>query len=199
MIKKINILFIFILSLFACGKNDEQKIENAIRAQLTIYPESRLQDIYKNFYQDCFSTGHAISDTAMIINYLRQELKSGKLSAAPMIEPLGWRHRFVRINIDAIRSGKVDTATLADAFIRSASLINPYDTANWKNEWKTITKIIEKKHLYVKNYQTDKFLIDSLLRENPNRAMHHSREFNAAYNPHYRVVEKEIAKKILKD
>lgn len=193
--RKINILLFAVLIMFACQNNDEQKIENAIRKQLMEYPESRLQDIYKNFYQDCFSTGHAMSDTAMIFNYLRYELQHSESSASPMIEMLGWRHRFVRVNIDVIRNGVTDTAALADAFIRSASLVNPSDTANWKNEWAIVTEIIEKKHLTVKNYKEDKIMIDSLLRQNPNRAMHHSREFNAAYNPHYRVVERNIAKK----
>ncbi|MDR2824572.1 MAG: hypothetical protein LBB41_05175 [Prevotellaceae bacterium] len=199
---KMTLLSVAAIAIFACakkGNNDEQSIENAIRMQLTAYPESRLQDIYKDFYQDCFGTGHAISDTTMIFNYLRYELQNSEPSlASTLSEPLGWRHRFVRINIETVRQGMIDTAALADAFVQSASLINPSDTGNWHNEWATIIKIIEEKHLPINNYATDKLLIDSLLRENPNRAMHHSREFNAAYNPHYRVVERTLAEKLLK-
>lgn len=198
MTKKIFFILIVVATLLCCKNDNKQKIENAIKEQLTEYPESRLQDIYKNFYQDCFSTGHAISDTAMVLSYLRQELQSSEPSSMPIIEPIGWRHQFVRVNIDAVRNGRIDTTALANAFIRSASLVNHSDTANWTNEWTTITKIIEERHLHVKNYQSDKIMIDSLLRINPTRAMHHSREFDAAYNPHYRVVKAEIAKEILK-
>ncbi|MCL2596657.1 MAG: hypothetical protein FWD66_03160 [Paludibacter sp.] len=197
MTKKIICILFVALALLTCKNKDEQKIENAIREQLAKYPESRLQDIYKNFYQDCFSTGHAISDTAMVMSYLRQELRESQLSSVPLVEPIGWRHRFVRVNIDAVRNGMIDTAVLVHAFIRSASLVNPSDTANWEKEWATIIKIIEKNHSPIKDFQADKIMIDSLLRENPNRAMHHSRIFDTTYNPHYRVVESEIAKKIL--
>jgi hypothetical protein len=185
------------IHLMGCNHNDRSKIETSIRKQLEKYPESRLQDIYKNFYQDCFGTGHAISDTARVLNYLKNELQNTVSTfSAPMIEPLGWRHDFVRINIDLVRQGKISAEKLAEAFIVSASKINEKDTGNWENEWKTITRIVEENHLPVKNYEIDKAIIDSVLRENPNRAMHHSAAFNKNYNPHYRVVEKSIFEKM---
>jgi hypothetical protein len=179
--------------LVGCNNNNTQKIETAIRYQLAQYPESRLQDIYKNFYQDCFGTGHAISDTVMVLNYLKYEIAN--TIATPvvvLIDTIGWRHNFVRINIDVVRQGKISTEKLADLFIASATQINAADTANWKNEWQMVTQIIERKNLPVKNYETDKLRIDSILQINPNAAMHHSTAFNENYNPHYRVIRKVV-------
>lgn len=179
--------------LVGCNNNNIQKIETAIRYQLAQYPESRLQDIYKNFYQDCFGTGHAISDTVMVLNYLKYEIAN--TIATPvvvLIDTIGWRHNFVRINIDVVRQGKISTEKLADLFIASATQINAADTANWKNEWQMVTQIIERKNLPVKNYETDKLRIDSILQINPNAAMHHSTAFNENYNPHYRVIRKVV-------
>ncbi|MDR2839671.1 MAG: hypothetical protein LBV75_00165 [Paludibacter sp.] len=185
-------IIIFAVGYYFSGcSNVEQQIEKSLSEQLEKYPESRLQDIYKNFYQDCFGTGHAISDTAMVLNYLQSELQnSTPAPSAPMIETLGWRHNFVRINIDAVRQGKISAENLAKAFIAGASKVDEKNTKNWVNEWQTITRIIEKKHLPVKDFETDKAKIDSILRANPTQALHHSAAFNQNYNPHYRVVEK---------
>ncbi|MDR0812271.1 MAG: hypothetical protein LBN23_08415 [Paludibacter sp.] len=184
------ILALCLLLSGSCNRqSDRQKIENALAAQLERFPESRLQDIYKNFYQDCFGTGHAISDTAMVFRYLANELQNAAPSDFPKIEKLGWRNNFVRISIDALRDGAIDTAALVNAFVQSASLINPADTANWTNEWHTVCQIIEEKHLPVKDYTTDKAAMDSILRLHPKAAFHHSAAFNQHYNPHYRVVK----------
>ena len=190
-------LFIAILLFSGCSNNDASKIETAIRKQLEKYPESRLQDIYKNFYQDCFGTGHAISDTAMVLNYLLNEIENTtSTSSTVRIDTLGWRHHFVRIPIDMVRQGKISAEDLTKVFVVSASKINPKDTANWKNEWQIISRIIEEKNLPVKNFKEDKLLIDSVLKTNPNAAMHHSAAYNEQYNPHYRVVEKTVFEKL---
>jgi hypothetical protein len=182
-----------ILHFFGCDSNSALKMETAIGNQLEKYPQSRLQDIYKNFYQDCFGTGHAISDTDMVLNYLKNELQyAPPTPSAPMIEEIGWRHNFVRVSIDLVRQGKISAEDLTNAFVASASKINAKDTANWKNEWQTITHIIEKNNLPVINYAEDKIMIDDILRNNPNAAMHHSEAFNEHYNPHYRVIEKSF-------
>ncbi|MDR0605299.1 MAG: hypothetical protein LBG80_13435 [Bacteroidales bacterium] len=186
-------LIVPVILCVSCDGSDTSKIETAIVEQLEKYPESRLQDIYKNFYQDCFGTGHAISDTTMVLNYLQNELQNTQPTpSSPMIESIGWRHNFVRVNIDAVRQGKISAKKLAEAFIISASKINAKDTANWNNEWQTITQIIEERKLPVKNYEADKILIDSILQIKPKAAMHHSKAFNENYNPHYRVVEKSV-------
>ena len=52
----------------------ERRVEVAVRRQMERYPESRLIDYYKNFFQDKFGPGHMVSDTASAGAYLRREL-----------------------------------------------------------------------------------------------------------------------------
>lgn len=52
----------------------EWRIEVAVRRQMERYPESRLIDYYKNFFQDKFGPGHMVRDTASAGAYLRREL-----------------------------------------------------------------------------------------------------------------------------
>jgi hypothetical protein len=185
----------FCLAFAACQTREKQ-LELALLSQLKTYPESRLQDIYKNFYQDCFGTGHAISDTAMVARYLEDELANMPVSPAPPIEPLGWRHNFVRVNIDLVRQGKMSVGKLAEAFTVSAAMVKEEDMNQWTDEWHTIVSIIEKRKLPVKDFEQDKAHIDSLLHENPRIAMHHSRAFNEHYRPHYRVVAVSVFEQI---
>ncbi|MDR1112521.1 MAG: hypothetical protein LBL18_02015, partial [Bacteroidales bacterium] len=86
-VRKIPFIVAYIAAYFFFSgcQTREKQIELALLAQLKNYPESRLQDIYKNFYQDCFGTGHAISDTAMVVHYLRSELENSPVSLAPPI------------------------------------------------------------------------------------------------------------------
>jgi hypothetical protein len=124
----------------------------------------------------------------MVVYYLESELENTPVSPAPPIELLGWQHNFVRVNIDLVRQGKMSVNKLAEAFTVSAAMVKEENMNQWADEWYTIVSIIEKRNLPVKDFKRDKAHIDSLLRENPCIAMHHSRAFNEHYGPHYRVV-----------
>ena len=64
---------------------DTIAMRSSIERQLTTYPESTLQDIYKSFYQEHFGPGHIISDTASARRYLMSELSEmGKTQSLTM-------------------------------------------------------------------------------------------------------------------
>lgn len=50
-----------------------QAVERVVKWQLENYPESRLTDLYKNFFQDKFGPGHMVADTASAGAYIRRE------------------------------------------------------------------------------------------------------------------------------
>lgn len=186
------LLGLFCFSLLGCN-NTEKKIESAVLAQLKQYPESTLQDIYKNFYQDRFGPGHAIANPESVRHYLKEELSTmSDDSISPMTEELGWEHRFIRIYLRMVKEEQISEDDLNDLFIESAFEIAPEAGEEWKKEWKTITQIIEKKKLPVKDFSEDKKRIDSLLNENSTIALHHSSAFRQYYHPHYRVVRKDL-------
>ncbi|MDR0368590.1 MAG: hypothetical protein LBH82_05560 [Bacteroidales bacterium] len=178
--------------LFGCNST-EKKMELAILIQLKDYPESSLQDIYKNFYQDRFGPGHAISNPESVRQYLEHELSAMEnVEISQTIEPLGWENRFVRIPLSMVKAGKISADDLHVLFLESAFEINPKAGEEWKKEWGQITRIIEKRKLPVNNFSEDKKRIDSLLNENPTAALHHSDAFRKHYYPHYRIVRKEL-------
>ena len=100
--KRIFVLLLAALALGACGR--PSAVRDAIDRQLQTYPESRVQDIYKNFCQDKLGPEHLIPDAASARAYLlseldqyREELEaSGGTSAGVTFYPLGDEGNYVR-------------------------------------------------------------------------------------------------------
>lgn len=172
-----------------------QDMEKAIRTMLQTYPETRLQDIYKSFYQDRFGPGHMISDSESSFLYLQKELQEPD---EPLLqyEPTGAQSRFYRVHLKCVQDGLITAEELNNAFVRSANQVRK-DTTDWKSEWYAIVATIDSLDLSIKHYGEDCTRIAEMLCLEGDRAVHHSPAFNEAYHPHYRLVSKEIFEKEL--
>ena len=159
----------------------------AIERQMATYPESTLQDVYKNFYQDYFGPGHMISDTASARSYLMRELSEMTDGSSVYYEPTGSEGRFVRVYLSAVADSLITAEQLLDAFVRSANMVKA--ETDWEAEWKAIVGIIKRYGIEVNGFE-DAALLDEASRDR--QAVHHSRAYDAAYHPHYRIVERSI-------
>ena len=197
---KYNIILISTLLCISisCESNFKQKVKQSVINQLELYPKSTLIDIYKNFYQDRFGTGHAITDTTAAKNYLKTELVNMQIiDTKPMIEKLGWENNFIRVNIELVLENIITIDNLFDAFVESSEKVNPRQIKDWPNEWKKIISIIETMRLSMDNFEQDKQMIFQMLKENPNFVPHHSQIFRKTYHPHYRIIERSVFEKRL--
>lgn len=185
------LLLVVFLSCSFClfGQSfDTLSIRAAIEQQMTAYPESTLQDIYKSFYQDRFGPGHMISDTTSARNYLMRELSEISEASAVYYELTGSEGRFVRVYLSAVAEGLIPADQLLDAFVRSANMVKELET-DWEAEWKAVVGTITKYGIQVQGFE-DASLLDEASRDR--QAVHHSRAYNAVYHPHYRIVERSI-------
>ena len=196
---------LFFVLLTACNRTSEQYpediIKESIEQQLNQYPTTRLQDIYKNFYQARFGGEHAITDTEAVVRYTRIELESiDSTNLNPDVEMIGWEENFMRVSLLYIKKNNIDPDILSDCFIRSGEYVDTNKTVLWEQEWRTIIKIIERDSLYplIIEYHADKQSIDSIMRMRDIPALHHSTEYKSAYQPHYRIVAKPLFEKYLK-
>ena len=172
---------------------DTAAIRVAVERQLRDYPASTLQDVYKSFYQNRFGTGHMIADSVATERYLFRELET--MAAEPAAstvrywEPAGADTQHVRVYLQTVVDGRLSPQQLNSAFFRSAQTQRqvPFD---WATEWQTIMQVIDDNHLPVADSVADRARLVEMSRTNA--AAHHSRGYNAAYHPHYRVVRKEI-------
>ena len=174
---------------------DTIAMRSAIERQLTTYPESTLQDIYKSFYQEHFGPGHIISDTASARRYLMRELSEMGKTQSPYFEPTGSQGDYVRVYLSAIADSLITAEQLLDVFVRSANLWQE-PTGSWMEKWEAIVSIIQANKIELEGFETDLPLLTEAARNN--QAVHHSRSYNEAYHPHYRIVERSIFEQELK-
>lgn len=168
---------------------DTVAMRSAIEGQLATYPESTLQDIYKSFYQEHFGPGHIISDTASARRYLMRELSEMGETQSPNFEPTGCQGDYVRVYLSAVSDSLITAEQLLDAFVRSANS-RQEPTVSWMEKWEAIVSIIQANKIEVQGFETDLPLLTEAARNN--QAVHHSRRYNEAYHPHYRIVERGI-------
>jgi len=141
---------IFILLLIAMGPLvsnaqaiDKIALKMAVEWQLTTYPESTLQDVYKAFYQEHFGPEHMISDTEGVRNYLNHELAiMGDERSRVYFESIGVEGNYVRVYLDAIADGLITANQLLQAFVESANT-NNRPAINWASKWEAIVEVVD--------------------------------------------------------
>ena len=180
---------LLLCALLACsGKSG---VHTAVERMLSDYPASTLQDIYKSFFQDRFGPGHIVADTAQAAVYLRHELESVDNLDVKLYEPTGEHCNYYRVALAAIASGKVPFDTYLSCFLRSVREVEAVDVEVWAAEWALKEKVIVSMDLGLPGCAEDAAAIEEML-SSGHYAVHHSKQYNAHYAPHYRIIAKDI-------
>ena len=190
--KRVLPLLCLLLSV-ACTRHNA--VIDAVQAQLAEYPASRLQDVYKSFYQDRFGSGHMIADTAAVHAYLLYELELAAEDSVPnpYYEPTGAEGRYVRVYLRSVNEGLLSADELFEAFIQSAQPAQQPEQS-WAEEWDAIVGQIRQAGITFPDFEQDNEQLK--IAAQANRAVHHSDAYREKYHPHYRIVEKSIFQKI---
>ena len=187
------LILVLLLCTGACDRKivDAEAVKAAVATQLESFPESRLQDLYKSFFQDRFGPGHIITDRQSALDYILSEWASADTLMGPRTESCGWQGNYVRVNLSVLADSLMTAEELTDALMASAKEVKEEDIQAWKTEWAEILAIIEKEYPDIPDLQQDKARIDELLASGQ-YAYHHSAAYNAAYHPHYRIIASEL-------
>ncbi len=185
--------FLLFLPFMIPDLEQHKRIEKAVLNELKYYPEARLRDIYKNFFQDAFGPGHLIPDTTRAGNYLSYELQQ------PIGDKLTWQaigpaNDYYRINLKLVKQGILPRSVLLEAMVESAPLARNPDMETWKEEWKAAMAVIEKMNLQIPDFDSDNKEIEELF-ERGEYVMHHSDFYNETYERHYRIIHKTVFKR----
>ena len=200
---KLRALLLFpLFVLLSCQPSAEKA---AIARQLQDYPESRVQDIYKSFCQDNLGPEHLIPNPDAARNYLVSELETFRDDLAShryeapqrMYYPVGDQGNYVRVDLYAVLSGLVSEEKLLDAFVRSANEGSKVSPEEWVAKWNSIAAIIRKDFSDIPGAEADLERIDALVKQG-DLILHHSDAFGEAYQPHYRIVARDIFEAELK-
>lgn len=203
MLHNVHLFLILAFGLLSSCQLDPTR--EAIGQQLKLYPETRVQDIYKSFCQDNLGPGHLIPNTEAAKAYLleelqtyREDVENGRYDKPALrYVSVGDAGNYVRVDLSVILDGKVDEETLLAAFVRSANEGRTMSTDEWKEKWASVADVIRKDFPALPDAEKDLAAIDSLMAEE-HYILHHSRIFNETYHPHYRIVARDIFDKELK-
>lgn len=188
--------FTYLLALIAlmlplqAASQPSTSVEQAVGEMMLRFPMSQLRDVYKSFFQDRFGLEHLVPDSASAARYLDRELEQmDDDNRFPDFEPTGNRHNFVRVNLHLVKQGLVPRHVLLHAVLESAAF-NAELVEQWRDEWTAIEKTIGR--IYPALLQgSDRAEIQTLLASG-RYALHHSERFRQCYDPHYRIVAREV-------
>ena len=175
----------------------EKAVKQAVERQIEKYPKATLKDLYKSFFQDAYGPGHLINDVEKAKNYLAEELASFTENACAMMEPTGWQGNYYRVNLAVVKNGTVSFDAFFDAFLQSAKNAESVDIESWKKEWTGIENIIRSMNIPLADIEKDSAEIHQRLVDG-RYIGHHSEVFNKTYQPHYRIISKEMVLKLQK-
>lgn len=192
----ITILLYAAMLMVGCNKDS---VSISIERQLNDYPQSRVQDIYKSFCQDNLGPEHLIPNPEAAANYLTTELDEYRRDLArglytiPTLRyyPVGDEGNYVRVDLSVILDGLMSQEDYLDAFVRSANNGVKKSHEQWKRKWADVEHCIRKHYNNIPDAEKDLAAIDELVK-NDNLIVHHSVTFVEVYNPHYRIIAREI-------
>ena len=179
------------------NRSDRELIGEAIAIQMKDYPQSTLKAVYKHFFQDAFGPGHLMSDAddaqERMSNYLRNECELAKtdVDPSPYFVKSGWHGRFYRVNLSVINEGKVPFDVFLSAFMESAKIFVLPEIEDWSKEWSVIEDVFKEGGYEGSGFSEDSTAIRNLL-DNGEYVSHHSEQYEKAYHPHYRLIEKSV-------
>ena len=192
------------ISLLQAASSQPDPVREAIRQQIAQYPETRVQDIYKSFCQDCLGPGHLIPNPEAARAYLMEELQAYREDLdnglydipAGRYVSVGDAGNYVRVDLSVVLDSLVDADTLLDAFVRSANEGKTLSEEEWKAKWASVANVIRRDFPTLPDAASDLAAIDSLMAEG-HYILHHSPVFEQTYHPHYRIVAQDIFEKEL--
>lgn len=195
---KLHVIPAFVLvcaMLAACANGETAKIREAVSNHIALYPESTLQDLYKAFFQAEFGAEHIVADTASAGMYLNRELAITD-NAKVLYEPIGADSTFYRVHLRAVQEGYITRDQLFSAFVGGVHAVEISEIESWKGKWQQIAGVIDAMDLGLKDYVKESAAIDSVLASG-SYVFHHSETYSKAYDPHYRIIRRDLFEKEL--
>lgn len=178
------------LWFIACSQPSQPR-EEFVRTYLQRYPEATLQDIYKGSFQDVFGPAHLLTNRQAVENYILREMETAETLEGEDYVPCGWQGNFYQVNLKVIADGRIPMDTFVDAFMASANGIDTTLTQVWPDEWNMLQQAVRKVSPDLQGFEEDSALLANLLSEGQ-YVVHHSRKFNQHYQPHYRIIRKDL-------
>lgn len=162
-------------------------------------PNVRIEDAYKWIYQATRGGEHAVPSREMAEKYLNEEWMT--LTDSPTDEPL-WQplctdESIGRLNLRPFRAKGGKIGDLVEAFIKSSESFKGSD-ADFLAAWNELGKRLKSRSEGALNHREWKRL-DEKMKKQKYPAIHHSREYENALHPAYRILRGEIGRRLINE
>jgi hypothetical protein len=190
---------------------DMKKLYTMLKDELELHPLSKLGDMYKLFMQSVHGAGHIIKDKDSARLYLKKELETFRpyLSTKPSqlvtqnsdampisaeLYPCHIVHcdaffPLARYSLQLIIDDIISFDTYFEAFMVSAEKHTPLPMDEFKDFWQEAVAYLSTKNIV--DFKDDLRQIEQLFADGK-YLVSHSDTYRLAYNPTYRIINKEI-------
>lgn len=163
-------------------------LQKILEEQFKHYKGIHLQDIYKLLHQGTFGSEHAIAEEHLesVRKYLYDEFEKAEPNKEEkLLERISPTFRIYRINIRPYKYYNGDEDALFEWFYQS-SKIKEGAAKDFLTFWE-VFKMINKEKKYFQKKEVKKFEKEYITGKGL-EAMHHSKQYEEANKPSYRVV-----------
>ena len=157
-------------------------------------PDLEVVDVYKMLFQSVFGIQHILHDKAK--QYLEEELSTlemQKFSDEPLIENISIDNVMVRVNLRPFKMRSLSSDKLFLAMVTSAKETRGTQKAFLKL-WNRFKSLVEAGKLNFDRSILEDF--DRKVKKENYPPYHHSERYRRSYRPTYRVIKREVFKRI---
>jgi len=169
-------------------------LEELVRWHQRLRPDLEVVDVYKMLFQSVFGIQHILHDKAK--QYLEEELPTlemQKSSDEPLIENISVNNVMVRVNLRPFKMRGLSSDKLFLAMVTSAK--EPKGTQKaFLKLWNRFKSLVEAGRLNFDRSSLEDF--DKKVEKENYPLYHHSERYRKSYGPAYRVVKREVFKRI---
>lgn len=169
-------------------------LEELTRWHQRLRPELEVVDVYKMLFQSVYGVQHILQDTTKWrLEEELSELEPLKLFDEPLIEGISVDNAIVRINLSPFKVNKLPSDKLFLALATSIEEIRGTQKTLLRL-WSQFRNLVEARKLSFDTSDLQDF--DDRAKKENYPPYHHSAKYKRLYRPAYRVVKREVFRKI---
>lgn len=176
----------------------EHPLHLVLRTHAERYPDMQVIDLYKLLHQLTFSIGHRITSEKSEREWLEHEFRIYTPNSKDMmLENISTDQTLLRLHLRPYMAAGGTLEPLLAAYIRTGQ-VKQGNAAQMEANWQQLEAWLQANPKLQQRFPAiDVRMVGRVQRENQWAAVQHSPEFFRAYNPAYRVLTTEEARKLL--
>lgn len=169
-------------------------LEELVRQHQKLRPNLEVIDVYKMLYQSVFGVQHILTNKAKL--YLEEELstlETSKFQEEPLIESISIVNSMVRVNLRQFKMRGLSSDDLFLAMVNSARETKG-TRKSFLRLWNQFESGVKTGKLSFERSSLENF--GKKVKKENYPPYHHSERYRKSYRPAYRIVKREIFKRI---